>query len=51
MELIDIATGSAILLTVPLLLRAIWQLWRYAEGRTPPPRRGARPRDEHAEAH
>jgi hypothetical protein len=50
MGLIDIATGVAVVLTLPLLASAIWQLKRYAEGRNPPPRRGARPRDEHAQA-
>lgn len=38
MELIDIATGGAVILTVPLLVKAVVNLLRYAETRTPPPR-------------
>jgi hypothetical protein len=51
MDFIEIVTGLAVVLTVPALIRALWQVKRFAETRQPP-RRGdiARP-DKHAEAH
>ena len=46
MELIDIGTVGAVVLTLPLLAVAIRNLWRYAESRTPPARPGAARREE-----
>jgi hypothetical protein len=51
MEFIDIVTIIAVVLTVPPLVRAVWQLKRFVATRQPPnPADVARP-DKRAEAH